>query len=132
MDAYVGSNAKHLAVYANDEVLVLAWADKGKTAIAYSPECNRLGWVPANILKKNAEQNVERPGIWVAKYMHPTDTKPAGVDDGCLTWEKGHYILTCKVKTDKIARKLIGVGINVATGEFGEFDVWNNDLQKVR
>ncbi|KAK4946065.1 hypothetical protein LTR10_014867 [Elasticomyces elasticus] len=131
-DDYLGSNAKHLIVHAGDEVLVFAWADKGKTAIAYNPECGRVGWVAANVLKENDGQNEGRPVIWVAIRKHPDYTKAAGVEDGNLTWDRGHYILTCKVN-NKPNHMFEGVGINLATGEFGAFkQVWDEIFEKVR
>jgi hypothetical protein len=122
-------------VQAGDEVSVFGWADKGKVAIAYSPKCGRIGWVPAKLLKRepDAAQNDERPSVWVAKGKH---RRPGMVyeaengEDGYLTWDVGHYILTCKI-TDKPNATLMGTGINLATVGFGEFGVSKGALQKL-
>lgn len=97
---YVGANVKDLVVRAGEEVIVFAWADQEKVAIAYNPKCDKVGMIPKTLLERNpdAAQNDKRCSIQLIRRANiPQETKPKNAADNCLTLDRGHYILAYNV-----------------------------------
>ncbi len=83
-------------------------------ALAYGPNCGRVGWIPADVLRIVYDQPQYGSEIWtsLSSYAVPTP--------GFITWEAGENILICNWEVENWARQS-GAGINLATGDFGCF-----------
>ena len=85
-------------------------------ALAYGPNCGRVGWIPADVLRIVYGQQQYGSEIWtsLSSYAVPTP--------GFITWKAGENILICDWEVVSWARQS-GAGINLATGDFGRFDI---------
>jgi hypothetical protein len=92
-------------------------------ALAYGSDCERVGWIPADVLRIVYGQQQSWSETWTALSTYDVRTP------GFITWKAGENILICNGEMKGWAGQS-GAGINLATGDFGRFDIRGLGLRK--
>jgi hypothetical protein len=99
-------------------------------ALAWGSNCGRVGWVPADVLRLVYGQQQYGSEIWTALSTYDVRSP------GFITWKAGENISICNwdvkgnwERNDWTGQS--GAGINLATGDFGRFDIRGLGLEKV-
>ncbi len=121
---YIGTRYRDLVVQPGDDVVVYAWKNDQKTAIAYNRRSDMAGQIPAGFLEPVEPQPVTSSEICVFFSSRKTIYRV-----GDLTWKAGEYIRICKWN-DRY--KQTGHGFNLATMEIGRFVISLNDAKVIR
>lgn len=119
---YFGTHHRHLVAQPDDCVIIYAWTNCQKTAIAYNTRNDTAGQIPAAHLIKES-QSVIRDEICVSNFDN--DRK----EIGDLTWKAGDYIRICKWNG---FHGIQGIGFNLANMEIGPFHAGNHGLMTIR
>ena len=124
---HVGTRYRDLVVLPGDYVVVYAWKDGRKIAIAYNQRSDMAGEVPAEVLEPVESQPVT--GSEVCMFFSSSRRQDSR-RVGDLTWEGGDYIRICK--WDNNLFKDSGHGFNLSTRDIGRFIISANDVKVVR
>ena len=113
-------------VQPGDFVVVYAWKDGQKIAIAYNQQSDMAGEISAGLLEPVEPQPVTTSEICVlfssSRKMHTRRV-------GDLTSKSGDYIRICKSDN---RFKTSGHGFNLSTSDIGRFFISANDVKLVR
>ncbi|KAK5272093.1 hypothetical protein LTR99_009623 [Exophiala xenobiotica] len=127
---YLGPNLRHITVPPGRRALVFGFTPSRDMALAWGFICGRVGWIPADVLRLVYGQQQYGSEIWTALSTYDVRTQ------GFITWKAGENISICKwdmkgncPMNDWAGQS--GAGINLATGDFGRFDIRGLGLEKV-
>lgn len=123
---HVGTRYRDLVIQPGDHVVVYAWMDGQKTAIAYNRRSDMAGQIPAGCLEPVEPQPVTSSEICV--FLSSSRSK-FNYHVGDLTWTAGDYIRICKWNG---CSKNSGHGFNLSTRDIGRFTISVRDIKVVK
>lgn len=123
-DGYLCGNYHHVVANSGDQVVVFAWTNNHKEAIAFNPRNKTAGQIPADLLEKGDS----KPFTDTKLCMATSDERPKSF--GHVKWKAGDYVRVWN-REDKSHARSNGFCFNLATGEIGTFNTTSFFLQVV-
>ena len=126
MSEHVGTHYRDLVIQPGDYIVVYAWKDNQKIAIAYNQRSDMAGEVYVGFLEPVEPQPVISSEICM---FFSSNKRNYSCRVGDLTWEAGDYIRICK--WDNRYRNS-GFGFNLSTRDIGRFTISTINVKVVR
>lgn len=119
---YPVTNGEQLLAHPGDRVVVYAWVNGKKEAIAFNQQNDMSGRVLTRFLKEEDPQPVIESDVFKALSAYGENLSPRKF----LTWNAGDHIKVCKWADNY---KTSGIGFNPVTRKIGRFNVVVGDIK---
>lgn len=121
---YPVTNGEQLLAHPGDRVVVYAWVNGKKEAIAFNQQNDMCGRVLTRFLKEDDPQPVIESDVFKALSAYGENLPSRKF----LTWSAGDHIKVCKWADNY---KTSGIGFNPVTRRIGRFSVVVGDIKIV-
>jgi len=117
---YIGENSKHIVAKPGDRLVVCAWADNKKAALAYNRRNNTAGRISAEFLDTEPQHAAD-----TSTEVHVVSSN-IYYGTGEIALKLGDFI-----RIFKWDDRHNGLGFNLSTKEIGRFNVATGDLKPI-